>query len=217
MSSAPCWRVKVSRRLPSRDSFHTAASLTHRIINNYHTPYLDTPRLHVPGFSWAPEMRYVRRMGNGSYADLLGPFLVYDAEESEEAQITSRGLDGPWLVYHVKMEDTERFKKVATTIISCTPKGQRVERRLQGPGIRNRCWETAASLLLENTFVALLAPLQYGRTTAYQKKDGRGESHGPVFAICTSSDGQHWNWREVNGWPSTMSRPGMAIEDLVIE
>lgn len=56
------------------------------------------PRLHVPGFSWAPETPYVRRMGNGLYADLLGPFLVYDVEESEEAQITSRGLDGPWLV-----------------------------------------------------------------------------------------------------------------------
>jgi hypothetical protein len=37
-------------------------------------------------------------MGNGSDTDLLGPFLVYDAEESEEARITSQGLDGPWLV-----------------------------------------------------------------------------------------------------------------------
>ena len=37
----PCWRVKVSRRLPSRDSFHIAASLTHRTIYNCHTPHFD--------------------------------------------------------------------------------------------------------------------------------------------------------------------------------
>jgi hypothetical protein len=189
-----------------------------RVDRKIRTGFLmsSAPRLHVPGFSWAPETPYVRRMGNSSYADLLGPFLVYDGEESEEALITSQGLYGPWLVYHFRMEDTQRFKEVATTMVSFTPEGQRVEQRLQGPGIRNRCWERAASLLLENTFVALLMPLQYGQTTAYQANDSRGESHGPVFAICTSSDGQYWKWREVNGWPDTMSRPEMAIEDIVI-
>ncbi|KAF2822726.1 hypothetical protein CC86DRAFT_470014 [Ophiobolus disseminans] len=190
-----------------------------RIGRKIRTGFLmsSAPRLeHITGFSWAPETPYIRRIGDGSTADLLGPFLVYDAEESEEAEITSRGLDGPWLVYHLRSEDAPRYAQAASTMVSITQEGERVVQPLDGPGIRNRCWERAAKLLLDGSYVALLAPLQWGKQTAYRAKENRGEAHGPVFAMCTSREKTYWTWRGVSEWPVTISRPEMEVEDLIL-
>ena len=143
----------------------------------------------VSGFSWAPETPYVRRTGQGSTVDLLGPYLVYDGEGSEEARITAKGLRGSWLVYHLDHEDAERYQDAPVTTVSFTPEGRRENKILGGHKILNRCWQSAFRHLETHQFVVLIQALGLGGDLVYRAKSDRGESHGNVFAVCVSDDG----------------------------
>ena len=170
----------------------------------------------VSGFSWAPETPYVRRTGQGSTVDLLGPYLVYDGEGSEEAGITAKGLRGSRLVYHLDHEDAERYQDAPVTTVSFTPEGRRENKILGGHKILNRCWQSAFRRLETHRFVVLIQALGLGGDLVYRAKSDRGESHGNVFAVCVSDDGSKWLWRGVGSWPRTVPLPKMECEELLI-
>ena len=67
---------------------------------------------------------------------------------------------------------------------------------LPGHRILNPSWQTAA-LLLETT-------------------GNRGETHGPLIAVCTSDDGERWQWNGVYEWSRSVLLPEFVTEEILL-
>jgi hypothetical protein len=192
------WKAKVGRKI--RTAFLMSSS----------------PRVeNVPGFSWAPRTPYVRRTGQGGMENLIGTYLVHDGEGSEEAEITRKGLLGNWLVYHVIEEDAERYRDAPVATVTFES-GIRKEEFYDSHKTINRCWKVACEYLALHAYVALLHPLWHGRYGTNGESRGRRDSHGTIFAICVSADGEKWIWKGVEVWPRAITTPEMEIDELLL-
>lgn len=197
-SAAEMWKGLVGRRIK-----------TAFLMSN-------SPRLsNVAGLSRAPETPYIRQQPFGT-RNPLNHFLVYEGADSEAALITPKGLEGDWQVYRVNRTQDELYKDTPVTFSIVSSTGHHEEKVIAGQRIINLCWRTAVGLLADHVEVVLIQPVaMVSGGINYQLSSGRGESHGEVFAICVSDDGERWCWKGVESWPR-MALPPTERDTLLI-
>ena len=190
-----------------------------KINRRINTGYLmtTTPRLHsVPGFSWAPSSPYVRRPAAVSGSSPKGHFFSFDGEGSESGTITALGLRAEWLVYNVDKDQARLYEDAPVTAEFLSSDGSHSAEILPGHRVLNPCWQTAALLLDSNRLVSLIQPQSSKNAGPYDATRNRGETHGPLIAICTSDDGERWQWKGVYEWSRSILLPEFVMEEILL-
>lgn len=130
----------------------------------------DTPRLNIPGFSWAPLTPYARDSDNKT-AYGRKKILVYNGEGSRAATITKYGLWGVWLIHHLDIHQVDQC-----------------EERLKD----------VYRFFTVYPYVALLRPATVHYPVPYDGfHDEGGAKNKNLLATCVSEDGAHWIWKGV--------------------
>lgn len=183
-----------------------------RIKRKIKTGYLmtRTERLSdVRGFSWAPSSPYIRQP-NSQAGESPGPlFLSFDGEGSEEGRITTKGLQGIWLVYDFDVKDVGSERNALVNFHSA------------GKERQNWCWQTAKELHKQQKRVRLIQPKSISGAEPYRASKDRGEIHGPLLAVCTAVgdcdvDNISWHWYDVYEWPLLVPLPEFALDEMLL-
>ncbi|KAK3984577.1 hypothetical protein QBC44DRAFT_375056 [Cladorrhinum sp. PSN332] len=161
------------------------------------------PRLsNIKGLSWAPATPYIRHSLDGD-GQSLPSYLGYEGAGSERLEITTRGLQGLWMVYMVDPADDWRYRECSGT---CYPQYDAL----------NECWIRAVDLLREHAEVALLQPKRELGAQPYDLSSGNAEIHGQLFAICVSDGGDIWYWKGTETWPAKLDTPPLKMDEILI-
>ena len=190
-----------------------------KIKRRINTGYLmtTTPRLHgVPGFSWAPSSPYVRRPAAASGSLSKSHFFSFDGEGSESGTITVMGLRAEWLVYNVDKDQARLYQDAPVTAKFLNSDGSHSAEILPGHRVLNPCWQAAALLLDSNRLVILIQPQSSKNAGPYDATRNRGETHGPLIAVCTSGDGERWQWKGVYEWSRSIPLPEFVTEEILL-
>lgn len=190
-----------------------------KIKRRVNTGYLMTrmPRLQgVPGFSWAPCSPYVRQQGAISGNQPESHFFSFGGEGSESGTITARGLRADWLVYAVDKDQAQLYQDAPVTAKFLDDDGSHSLKILSAHRVLNPCWREAVLLLESHRWVILIQPLSSNRAEPYHATRNRGETHGPLLAICTSDDEERWQWKGVYEWSRSVPLPGFTTEEILL-
>lgn len=195
----------------------------HRIKYRIKTGYLmtRTERVqNVRGFSWAPSSPYVRRSSHVSGDPTDSRFLSFDGEGSELGLVTAKGLRAIWLVYDVDGTDIKSHDDNPASMISKDDNGAYSTENIRGHHTQNVCWQTAISLRASQKWVRLLQPKSSNGAEPYRAAKDRGETHGPLIAICTADnydvEDMRWHWNGVYEWPRSVSLPQFILDDMLL-
>ena len=172
------------------------------------------PRIeNVQGMGWAPRTPCIR-LSDDSDALLNGHYLSYDGEGSDYGEITPKGLMAEWFVFEVKIEEADLYKEAPITMARQDVNGIWTTEELQHVKI-NRCWTIATDLLQRYKYVILMQPRSLDHRP-YTAAVGRGESHGPLVAVCASDDEKSWNWKGVYEWSIAVPLPNFEVKDILL-
>lgn len=195
----------------------------HRIKFRIKTGYLMTitERVeNVRGFSWAPSSPYVRRSSKVSADPISSRYLSFDGEGSESGLVTAKGLFAIWLVYDVDGTDVTSCKDNSTSMISKDDQGTSPSGTFNGHHTHNVCWQTAISLRASQKRVRLLQPKSSKGAEPYRAARDRGETHGPLIAICTADnrddENMPWHWNGVYEWPRSVVLPHFLLDEFFL-
>lgn len=190
-----------------------------KIKRRINTGYLmtRTPRLQgVVGFSWAPSSPYVRRQGVTSGNPSESHFFSFGGEGSESGTITARGLRAEWLVYAVDKGQARLYQDAPITARFLNDDSSHSTKTLSGHRVLNPCWQKAVLLLESHRWVILIQPLSFNSAESYHATRNRGETHGPLLAVCTSDDEEHWQWEGVYEWSRSVPLPDFITEEILL-
>lgn len=200
--------------------FDTAETFWKGKINqSINTGYLmtNTPRLqNVPGFSWAPSSPYVRISNATSRESPPSDFFSFDGEGSEPGTLTVKGLSAAWLVYGVDKDHAPLYQDAPVTAEYLNNDGTQSAEILPGHRSLNPCWQTAMLLLESQKWVYLIQPRSSRHAGPYLAAQDRGETLGPLVAICTSNDGELWRWNGVYEWNRTIPLPQFVPDEILL-
>jgi hypothetical protein len=147
-------------------------------------------------------------------------FLSFDGEGSELGLVTAKGLRAIWLVYDVDGTDVKSCEDGPTSMISKDDNGAYSTENFRGHHTQNVCWQTAISLRASRKWVRLLQPKSSRGAEPYRAAKDRGETHGPLIAICTADnydvEDMRWNWNGVYEWPRSVSLPQFILDDMLL-
>jgi hypothetical protein len=200
--------------------FDTAEAMWKSKVNHrIRTGYLMTRTERVQnlrGFSWAPSSPYVRRPSARSGEPPGSHFLAFDGEGSETGIVTAQGLSAVWLVHDVDKDESSIYKDAPATATFQNDDGTHTKTELSGHRIRNHSWQTAIDLLESHAYVRLLQPKSSRSSEPYRAAKDRGETHGPLVAICTSEDEKHWRWNGVYEWSRSVPLPQFDSDEIML-
>lgn len=147
------------------------------------------PRIQgIKGLGWAPSCPTLRSL-QATDGTSKKFYLAYDGLSTLTGDITPEGFRAKWHVY--------RFSPLpAECAALLTGLNELASQRLQNYG-----W----GALLQPCGSPPYVPAQY-----------RGNSEGPLLAICGSNDGRCWEWIDVYDWGTSKNLPEFKMEDLLL-
>lgn len=151
------------------------------------------PRIQgTKGLGWAPCCPTLRPLqGKGTDGTAGKFYLAYEGMDTRSGVVTSEGLRARWLVH--------RFSPCPADCAALLPglddaASQRLQRYGCGALLQPCALPGPANV-----------PAQY-----------RGNSQGPLYAICGSNDGRCWAWIGVYDWGTRDDKPDFKFQDLLL-